>query len=236
MTVEYQPHGPVLVVDDDEHIRESLERGLTLLGFDVSTATDGIEAIRAFRSRPPSALVLDMQMPNLDGLGVIRALRALGSDVPICVLSARARLTDRVEALEAGADDYLLKPFVLAELAARLRAVLRRAHGPRQPHTPMVGIGPLLINESSRRVTISGSQVSLTRREFELLRVLAEHRGQVVSREQLLELVWGYDFPTKSNVVEVFISHLRRKLEFGDHERLIHTIHGTGYVLRSDMN
>lgn len=226
----------ILVVDDDENIRESLERGLTLLGFEVRTAADGVEALHACRNHRPAAIVLDLQMPKLDGLGVIRALRALGSDVPICILSARTSLTERVAGLEAGADDYLVKPFVLEELTARLRAVLRRTRGPHAADAPAVDIGPLRISDSARRVTIAGREVTLTRREYDLLHILALHRGRILSREQLLELVWGYNFPTQSNVVEVFISHLRRKLEFGEHSRLIHTVHGAGYVLRNDLD
>ncbi|MGW6724680.1 response regulator transcription factor [Nocardia sp. NPDC055029] len=235
-TIGYQAPDPVLVVDDDVHIRESLERGLTLLGFEVRTAADGVEAIHVFRSHPPAAIVLDLQMPNLDGLQVIRAIRALGSDVPICILSAKTGLAERVEGLEVGADDYLVKPFVLEELTARLHAMLRRTRGQQVVHPPTFTIGPLQISDSSRRVTIAGKEIALTRREYDLLHTLALHHGQTVSREQLLELVWGYSFPTQSNVVGVFISHLRRKLESGDHDRLIHTIHGVGYVLRSDLD
>ncbi|MFI8975207.1 response regulator transcription factor [Nocardia asteroides] len=225
---------PILVADDDPHLRDSLERALTLAGFDVCTAADGVEAIQAFRNHSPAAIVLDIQMPILDGLGVIRALRAFGSDVPICILSARTSLTERVEGLEAGADDYLVKPFILEELTARLRAVMRRARGPQLTHPPSFELGPLKLSDASRHVTMSGMYVNLTRREYDLLHTLAAHHGQVMSREQILELVWGYDFPTQSNIVEVCVSHLRRKLEFAGNSRLIHTVHGLGYTLRSD--
>jgi two-component system response regulator PrrA len=231
---EQQDRRRVLVVDDDPNIRESLQRGLALCGFDVITAEDGAGAIAAHREQDPDAIVLDLRMPRLDGIGVITALRAYGSDVPICVLSARGAADDRIEGLEAGADDYLVKPFVFDELTARLRALLRRGRSDRSTKGETVTIGSLHIDVSGRRVYRAGVEIPLTRREFELLAVLADHNGIVLTREQLLEHVWGYSFATDTNVVDVFISYLRRKLESGGEPRLIHTVRGIGYVLRKE--
>lgn len=237
MGAETELHGQrrVLIVDDDPNVRESLQRGLSLCGFDVLTADDGAGAIAAHRRHNPDAIVLDLQMPRLDGLGVITALRAYGSDVPICVLSARSAADDRIEGLEAGADDYLIKPFVFDELTARLRALLRRSRNDRVDGRDAVAIGTLHIDLSGRRIYRAGAPVDLTRREYELLTTLADHPGVVLTREQLLEKVWGYDFATDTNVVDVFISYLRRKLESGGEPRLIHTVRGVGYVLRQDQ-
>ena len=226
----------VLVVDDDANVRESLHRGLRLSGFDVLTAADGAEAIRVCTDHDPDAIVLDMQMPRLDGLGVITALRAAGNLVPICVLSAHSAPEDRIVGLEAGADDYLVKPFVFDELTARLRALLRRYRGdrPDPARGEPVTIGPLHIDRAGHRVHYDGDPVELTRREYELLTALAARSGVVQSREQLLDKVWGYNFDTDTNVVDVFVGYLRRKLESSGRPRIIHTIRGIGYVLRVD--
>ncbi|MFE3188429.1 response regulator transcription factor [Nocardia sp. NPDC059240] len=224
----------VLVVDDDDNVRESLERGLTLSGFDVCTAIDGVQAIAVSRAEQPDVIVLDLQMPKLDGLGFIMAFRAFGSDVPICVLSARNEVTDRIEGLEAGADDYLVKPFYFDELTARLNALLRRPRGTSTVTQDAITIGSLHIEFASRRVLSSGVEVTLTRREYELLTVLANNCGTVMTREQLLERVWGYDFATRTNVVDVFVAHLRRKLEACGEPRLIQTVRAVGYVLRKE--
>ncbi len=236
MGVEIEMPGQrrVLIVDDDPDVRESLQRGLVLCGFDVVTAGDGATAITAHHRHNPDAIVLDLQMPRLDGLGVITALRAYGSDVPICVLSARSAADDRIEGLEAGADDYLIKPFVFDELTARLRALLRRSRNDRADGREAVTVGSLHIDVSGRRVYRADAEIELTRREYELLTTLSEHPGVVLTREQLLERVWGYDFATDTNVVDVFVSYLRRKLESGGEPRLIHTVRGVGYVLRQD--
>ncbi|MFC3964433.1 response regulator transcription factor [Nocardia jiangsuensis] len=223
----------VLVVDDDEDVLASVERGLRLSGFQVLVARDGAVALRSVSEHTPDAIVLDMNMPVLDGAGVVTALRAMGNEVPICVLSARASVDDRISGLESGADDYLVKPFVLAELVARIRALLRRRTDPVVPSAPgAITIGPLEVDVAGYRALLHGEEVELTKREFELLSTLARNTGVVLSRERLLELVWGYDFVADTNVVDVFVGYLRRKLEADGTPRLLHTIRGVGFVLR----
>ena len=221
----------VLVVDDDDDVLVSLERGLRLSGFDVSTARDGAEALRSATETRPDAIVLDINMPVLDGVSVVTALRAM-DNVPVCVLSARSSVDDRVAGLEAGADDYLIKPFVLAELVARVKALLRRRGATATFSSETISVGPLEVDIPGRRARVNGVDVDLTKREFDLLAVLAEHKTAVLSRAQLLELVWGYDFAADTNVVDVFIGYLRRKLEAGGAPRLLHTVRGVGFVLR----
>ncbi|WP_332839119.1 response regulator transcription factor [Nocardia bovistercoris] len=226
----------VLVVDDDRNVRESLQRGLELNGFAVLVAADGAQAIRVCTDADPDAIVLDMQMPRLNGLGVITALRAAGNLVPICVLSAYSAPEDRISGLETGADDYLVKPFVFDELTARLRALLRRyrADRPDNPRGEPISVGELHIDRGGHRVRLGEHEVGLTRREYELLLALAVRHDEVRSREQLLDTVWGYNFDTDTNVVDVFVGYLRRKLEATGHPRMIHTVRGVGYVLRAD--
>ena len=224
-------HDPlVLVVDDDEAIRTALQRALRLEGFAVEVAEDGRRALELAEQRRPGVIVLDVVMPNLSGITVVSRLRARGNDVPICVLSARDEVQDRVAGLEAGADDYVIKPFDLEELVARLRALLRRAPS---ADGDVIRVGELIVDPAQRSVTRAGREVQLTRREFELLEELARHRNVVLSRQQLLERVWGYDFEVEGNVVDVFIGYLRRKLESGGEPRMIHTVRGVGFVLRT---
>ncbi|MFF2087940.1 response regulator transcription factor [Nocardia sp. NPDC058176] len=223
----------VLVVDDDEDVLASVERGLRLSGFQVLVARDGAAALRAVAEQAPDALVLDMNMPVLDGAGVVTALRAMGNDVPICVLSARASVDDRIAGLESGADDYLVKPFELAELVARIRALLRRRTDTPEAVAPgTITVGPLQLDVAGYRALVRGQEIELTKREFELLSTLARNAGVVLTRERLLELVWGYDFIADTNVVDVFVGYLRRKLEIDDTPRILHTIRGVGFVLR----
>ncbi|NKX88856.1 response regulator transcription factor [Nocardia coubleae] len=223
----------VLVVDDDEDVLASVERGLRLSGFQVLVARDGGAALRAVSEHAPDAVVLDMNMPVLDGAGVVTALRAMGNDVPICVLSARASVDDRIAGLESGADDYLVKPFELAELVARIRALLRRrTDTPDQAAPGAITVGPLQVDVAGYRALLHGREIELTKREFELLSTLARNAGVVLTRERLLELVWGYDFIADTNVVDVFVGYLRRKLEIDDTPRILHTIRGIGFVLR----
>ncbi|WP_278264637.1 response regulator transcription factor [Nocardia sp. AG03] len=223
----------VLVVDDDEDVLASVERGLRLSGFRVLVARDGAAALRAVAEHGPDAIVLDMNMPVLDGAGVVTALRAMGNDVPICVLSARSSVDDRIAGLESGADDYLVKPFELAELVARIRALLRRRTDTPEPSAPgAIAVGPLQVDVAGYRALLHGREIELTKREFELLSTLARNAGVVLTRERLLELVWGYDFIADTNVVDVFVGYLRRKLEIDDTPRILHTIRGVGFVLR----
>ncbi|MEZ0339061.1 response regulator transcription factor [Mycobacterium sp. pV006] len=221
------------MVDDDPDVRTSVARGLRHSGFDVRVAASGKEALRLLAGEAHDALVLDVQMPELDGVAVVTALRALGNDIPICVLSARDTVNDRIAGLEAGADDYLTKPFDLGELVARLNALLRRAHHS-DPPADTIAVGSLTIDTARRLVFVAGERVELTKREFDLLAVLADNAGVVLSRQRLLEMVWGYDFDVDTNVADVFVSYLRRKLERDGHPRVIHTVRGIGYVLRDE--
>ncbi|MFF3226309.1 response regulator transcription factor [Nocardia suismassiliense] len=222
----------ILVVDDEVRVLASLRRGLELSDFEVVTASDGAEALTMVRTAAPDAMVLDVNMPTLDGEGVVTALRAMGNDIPICVLSARSAVTDRIACLERGADDYLTKPFDLGELVARLRALLRRRVTPAERPGTQVRIGQVQIDLAGHRVLAAGTPVDLTKREFEVLALLAEHPGIVLGREQILSAVWGYDFATDTNVVDVFVSYLRRKLETPGAPRVVHTVRGVGFVLR----
>ena len=225
--------GPrVLVVDDDEDVRSSLARALRLSGFAVATASDGAAALRAVTDDPPDCMVLDVTMPRMDGVAVVTALRALGHEVPVCLLSARSTVDDRVVGLEAGADDYLVKPFALAELVARLQALLRRPAALPDGAEPALVVGPLVLDPARRTVHLNGVPVELTKREHELLAVLARHATVVLTRQRLLAEVWGYDFAVDTNVVDVFVGYLRRKLEADGTPRLLHTVRGVGFVLR----
>jgi two-component system response regulator PrrA len=219
----------VLVVDDDPGIREALDRALRLEGFAVLAAEDGESALESVRAAGPHVVVLDLGLPGISGIEVIQRLRRDGHDLPVCVLSARDEVDDRVAGLRAGADDYVVKPFDLEELTARLHALLRRRPDP--VSTP-VQVGPLRIDPARHLAAIDGSPIELTAREFDLLEVLARHPGIVLSRDQLLEQVWGYTFEVDGNVVDQFISYLRRKIETAGGPKLIHTVRGVGFVLR----
>jgi two-component system, OmpR family, response regulator MprA len=223
----------ILVVDDDRAVRESLRRSLQFNGYQVDLASDGQQAMEAVAAQRPDAMVLDVMMPRLDGLEVCRRMRSSGDDLPILVLTARDAVSDRVAGLDAGADDYLPKPFALEELLARLRALLRRrspAAG-EQAGAPL-RFADLQLDPVTREVRRGERMISLTRTEFALLELLLRHPRQVLTRSRILEEVWGFDFPTSGNALEVYIGYLRRKTEVGDEPRLIHTVRGVGYVLR----
>jgi two-component system response regulator MprA len=226
----------ILVVDDDRAVRESLRRSLQFNGYTVALAGDGQQAMEVLAMQRPDAMVLDVMMPRVDGLEVCRRLRGSGDDLPILVLTARDAVSDRVAGLDAGADDYLPKPFALEELLARLRALLRRSPPEGNGIAGSAGVrlefADLVLDEGTREVTRGERRISLTRTEFSLLELLLRHPRQVLTRGRILEDVWGYDFPTSGNALEVYVGYLRRKTEAGGEPRLIHTVRGVGYALR----
>ncbi len=222
----------ILVVDDDRAVRESLRRSLTFNGYTVITAGDGVEALEKITSERPDAVVLDVMMPRLDGLEVCRRLRSTGDDLPILVLTARDSVSERVAGLDAGADDYLPKPFALEELLARMRALMRRAATEPLPDSEAMTFEDLTMDPVTRDVTRGERSISLTRTEFALLEMLMANPRRVLTRSRILEEVWGYDFPTSGNALEVYVGYLRRKTEAEGESRLIHTVRGVGYVLR----
>lgn len=222
----------ILVVDDDRAVRESLRRSLSFNGYSVSLATDGVEALEAITADRPDAIVLDVMMPRLDGLEVCRQLRSTGDDLPILVLTARDSVSERVAGLDAGADDYLPKPFALEELLARMRALLRRTIVDVSSEAVTMTFLDLTLDPSTREVTRGDRHISLTRTEFALLEMLIANPRRVLTRSRILEEVWGFDFPTSGNALEVYIGYLRRKTEAEGESRLIHTVRGVGYVLR----
>jgi DNA-binding response OmpR family regulator len=219
----------ILVIEDERKIRDFLKRGLEEEGYTVETASDGDEGSMLASGSAYEVIVLDLLLPRRDGLEVCRGLRAQGITTPILMLTARDAVPDRVAGLDVGADDYLTKPFAFEELLARIRALLRRE---RTARPPVLRVGDLVLDPSSRAVTRSGTTVDLTNREYQVLYLLMRHAGQVLSRAMIEERVWGYDFDPGSNVVDAYIRLLRRKIDSGRSERLIHTIRGAGYVLR----
>jgi len=222
--------GPlVLLVDDDAAIRRAVGAGLELEGFRVVRASGGRAALAANESVRPAVILLDIAMPDLDGIEVLGRLRGAGDDVPVCVLSARDEVEDRVRGLEAGADDYVVKPFAIEEVTARLHALLRRR--PAMPDAAL-SVGDIEIDPRSHAALRAGRDLGLTRREFDLLHLFMRCPGEVVDRARLHEDVWGYTFDPGTNVVDVFVGYLRRKLEAGDEPRVLHTVRGVGFILR----
>jgi len=219
----------VLVVDDDPAVSNALARALRLEGYDVSTAADGSRALEEIAVRPPDAVVLDIQLPKIDGLEVCRRVRAAGDDTPVLMLTARDAIEDRVQGLDAGADDYLVKPFALAELLARLRALLRRRS---DDASEVLTFADLSLDPASREAKRGERVFTLTRIEYDLLELLLRHPRQVLTREVILDRVWGYSFDSGTNSLAVYVGYLRRKTEAGGEPRLIHTARGVGYVLR----
>ncbi len=220
----------LLVIEDDRAVRQALERALTFDGYEVSTANDGSEGLAKVLDEQPAAIVLDVMMPHIDGLEVCRRLRARGDTTPILVLTARDTVGDRVAGLDAGADDYLVKPFALDELLARIRALLRRSSG---STTDVYKVADLEANVATREVTRVGEPVTLTKTEFDLLVLLMENAGRVLNRAVIYERIWGFDFETSSNSLDVYVGYLRRKTEPEGSPRLIHTVRGVGYVIRA---
>ena len=221
----------VLVVDDDPAVRASLERALKLEGYEVLTAANGGEALREVAVSPPDALVLDVLMPEVDGLEVCRRLRGAGDRTPVLMLTARDAVSDRVDGLDAGADDYLVKPFALEELLARLRALLRRSE-PAPNGNGGLRFEDLTLDPATREVYRGERGIELTKTEFSLLELFMRHPRQVLTRSQIFEAVWDYDFGPSSNALEVYVGYLRRKTEADGEPRLIQTVRGVGYALR----
>ena len=224
-----QETGTVLVVEDDRAVRDAVDRALTFEGYTVNTARDGAEALAAVVNDPPDVIVLDVMMPHVDGLETCRRIRARGIKTPILILTARHEISDRVAGLDAGADDYMVKPFALEELLARLRALLRRSSG---STTEVLAAGDLTLNAGTREVKRGNFDVNLTKTEFDLLELLVRNAGIVLDRGVIYEKIWGYDFETTSNSLDVYIGYLRRKTEPEGSPRLIHTVRGVGYVVR----
>ncbi|MFC6061259.1 response regulator transcription factor [Streptomyces ochraceiscleroticus] len=225
------PSAPrILVVDDDAEVRAAVEDGLAVEGYRVRGAADGLAALSAVAEWQPDALVLDVMMPVLDGLAVCRRLRALGDRTPVLVLTALDAVSERVDGLDAGADDYLVKPFALDELTARLRALLRRVAAP-DAEDSTLAVADLVLDPATRTGRRAGRRLEFSRTEWALLELFARNPGQVVPREVILERVWGRDFGPASNSLAVYVGYLRRKLEAGGESRLLHTVHGVGYRL-----
>ena len=221
----------ILVVEDDLAVREALERALGFEGYAVEVARDGAVALSMLRESEYDLIVLDVMMPHLDGLETCRRIRAGGDDVPILMLTARTAVDDRVEGLDAGADDYVAKPFALDELLARIRALLRRSVG---DVSSVMKIDDLVIDPGARIATRDGREMNLTKTEFDLLHLIAMTPGIVLSRERIYDEIWGIDFETTSNSLDVYIGYLRRKTEADGEPRIIQTVRGVGYVLRTD--
>ena len=232
----HNAHVKILVVDDERAVRESLRRALELEGYEIELAEDGRQALERLggeNGEEPDAVILDVLMPGVDGLEVCRTLRGQGSRLPILMLTARTQVEDRVEGLDAGADDYLTKPFALEELLARVRALLRRS-GDDGAEGETLRFADLELDPGTREVRRDGQRIELTRTEFSLLELFLLNPRQVLTRSVIFERVWGYDFGFASNSLDVYIGYLRRKTEAGGRPRLIHTVRGVGYALREE--
>lgn len=237
ITVAWQTHAEnvvtiasLLLVEDDQAVRESMSRALQLEGFEVSSASDGLEALEAIAAATPEVIILDVMMPRMDGLEVARRIRARGYNTPILMLTARHEVSSRVAGLDAGADDYLVKPFALDEMLARIRSLLRRSS--LAPQNQRLRLADLSLEPKGRRVFRGNREVELTKTEFDLLELLLFNARVVLPRNVIMDRIWGYDFETSSNPLEVYIGYLRRKMEADGEPRLIQTVRGVGYVAR----
>ncbi len=232
MTSVQSPASYIAIVDDDGAIRTALGRALRMENYDVELFEDGTSALKSIQLRAPDAIVLDLQLPDIDGLEICRRIRRAGDATPILMLTARDAVNDRVEGLDVGADDYLVKPFDLAELLARLRALLRRSSVAEGDET-VLRFEDLTLNPQTREVLRGTRLIELTKIEFDLLELFLQHPRQVLTRDQILDLVWGYNFDSGTNSLAVYIGYLRRKLEEKEEARLIQTVRGVGYALRT---
>ncbi|WP_040164847.1 response regulator transcription factor [Microbacterium gorillae] len=224
----------VAVVDDEQMLTDLLSMALRMEGWDVKAAASGFEALTLARDFTPDAMVLDIMMPDLDGMAVLQRLRQAGNDVPVLFLTAKDAVGDRVAGLTAGGDDYVTKPFSLEEVVARLRALMRRSGTALSAEEePILRVADLSLNEDSHEVERNGVEIELTATEFELLRFLMRNQRRVVSKAQILDRVWNYDFGGRSSVVELYISYLRKKIDAGQVEPLIHTVRGVGYMIKA---
>ncbi len=221
----------ILVVEDDKGIRTAIERALRFAGYQVQVESDGSAGLQAVADHRFDAIILDVGLPHIDGISLCRMIRDQGRSEPIIMLTARTEVPDKVQGLDAGADDYLTKPFSIDELLARVRALLRRPET-KDNGTDQIGFGSLLVDIDARSVTMDDTIIDLTKLEFDILVVLANNSGIVVTRDALYEKVWGYDFETSSRALDVAISYLRNKLEEHGHPRIVHTVRGIGYTLR----
>jgi DNA-binding response OmpR family regulator len=219
----------ILLVEDEERLARFIELELSSEGYTIHVAHDGLTGLTMAREAPPDLLILDWMMPGMTGLEVCRRLRATGSKIPVILLTAKDEVSDRVAGLDAGADDYVVKPFSIEELLARVRAHLRRNH---EENPDLLQFDDLTLNRRTREVFRNGRTIELTAKEFDLLDYLISHPRQVITRDQILEKVWGYDFMGDSNIIEVYVRYLRLKLEENGERRLIQTVRGVGYVLR----
>jgi two-component system response regulator MprA len=232
MSIE-PPAARILVAEDDRAVRESLERALRLEGYAVSQARDGLEALEVIDRDRPDVAIVDVMMPHLDGFGVCRRLRDKGDRLPVLLLTARDAVEDRVTGLDAGADDYLPKPFALEELLARVRVMVRR-QSEASDETELLVVDDLVLDPAGHTVTRDGEPLELTRTEFALLELLMRNTGIVLSRDTLYERIWGWDFETSSKTLDVYIGYVRKKTEQGGRPRLLHTVRGVGYTLRGE--
>ena len=231
MPAQSAPEFRVLVAEDDPAVRSAVTRVLELEGHEVSAVNDGNAALEAILAKPPHAVVMDVMMPFLDGMSVCRELRRRGNKTPILLLTARHEVGDRVAGLDAGADDYLVKPFAVDELLARVRALLRR-HSSTTKSSALI-VGDLKLDAERREVTRGNRTIDLTKTEFDLLQLLMEQQDIVLSRDYLYEHIWGFNFETNSKSLDVYIGYLRRKIEVGNEPKLLHTVRGVGYVVRN---